>query len=287
MTYHNQRRAVNLRPHSILAQFKFAAAGVVLLALLSSCDITSREVKGVAGKAGQQTAVGRDISGNIFGYYEYLPQDFRRGNRYPLVIFWNGYNTMRGDGRSQLHKLLGQGLPYTITHGKQYPFILLSPQIHSNLLHDIDPFVRYLLRRYRDEIDPRRVYMTGFSAGGGVTVRYALQHAHRLAAIVPIAPFFPRPPQYKPGAAMKRLPSWFFHNYQDTAVNPDISRKWTKALGGISNQHRLTIFESPGHQSWQQTYADDSMWQWLLAQQIPLKPSSPTRTGQGRKDRTQ
>jgi polyhydroxybutyrate depolymerase len=53
--------------------------------------------------------------------------------------------------------------------------------------HDDVGFLLAFLHDLADRIDPKRVYVTGFSNGAGMTFRFAAEQADRVAAIAPVA----------------------------------------------------------------------------------------------------
>lgn len=245
----------------LLISFVFLSAG---------CEyyVSSDEVSGVAGVAGAHTQVAKDTQGNMLGYYEYLPLDFSENKKFPIVFFWNGANAISGNGKEELLGLLTQGLPEYINQGKDFPFIIVSGQMIFNdwRVINIHSFVEYVLNRYKDNIDIDKVYMTGFSAGGGLTMRYALQHPEMLTAIVPVAPAIRYPHEDEPSEEFAALDSWFIHNRGDEIVSPQRSVRWYEALKGKGAEHRLSIYEDEGHYAWYKAYATDSdMWRWLLS----------------------
>lgn len=239
---------------------------------ITGCDkypVTSKIQYGVAGKAGQHTAVSRDSEGNPFGYYEYLPKSFvdDKKNQYPVIFYWNGKNAISGNGREELPGLLKQGLPKNIDDGKHYNVIVISAQLYRRdwKTLDVDPFVTYILERYKNIIDSDRVYMSGFSAGGGVTIKYALAHAEKLAAIVPIAPAIRQPDEQDINSVLNNIGVWFFHNRDDDVINVNRSILWHKILSKNYDNNKLTVYEVEGHYAWQQAYASAELWDWLLA----------------------
>jgi hypothetical protein len=65
---------------------------------------------------------------------------------------------------------------------------------------------------------------------------------------------------------LKHLPVWCFHGAKDDAVKPAESYKMMAALKKYNPSARLTIYPEAGHDSWTQTYNNDSLYTWLLAQ---------------------
>src|ERR1044071_6700756 len=63
-------------------------------------------------------------------YLLYLPQDYARDTSrlWPLMIFLHG----SGEAGTDLQKVKTHGPPKLIEQGKQFPFIILSPQAPEN-----------------------------------------------------------------------------------------------------------------------------------------------------------
>jgi predicted peptidase len=225
-------------------------------------------VSGVSGNAGLHTPVGVKVVNNSLGFYEYLPKHFDKSiKNLPIVIYWNGQNAGAGNGNKDLGRLLTQGLPHNIDNGTHYPAIIISPMTGFKewKVINVDPFIEFIIKRYKPYIDEDRLYMTGFSGGGGLTVRYATEHPERLAAIVPVSPAVKFPSKGQPSIEMSMLPSWFFHNEGDPTVSSSRSIAWHEKLLKKSPEHRLTVYKSESHYAWQAAYADQEMWKWLLS----------------------
>ena len=252
---------------------------ILTLFLSSCCDrqevytqetITSDFKIGKVGSPGNQTPIYKDTVGNVFGYYEYLPKNFNRRDNHALIFYWNGANAISGDGNSQLNNLLTQGLSKNINDGQHYPAIIISAMLSNWKKDDVHPFVSYILKKYKGHYNPQQVYMTGFSAGGGITIRYAADHPKRIAAIVPIAAAVIKPTSNQPSKAMAAIPSWLFHNKGDTKVESWRSISWHKALLNTGGNHKLTLYDSNSHYAWQEVYSNDDMWSWLFSHKKKL-----------------
>ncbi|MEM9102345.1 MAG: alpha/beta hydrolase [Pseudomonadota bacterium] len=240
----------------------------LLTGFVISChSIQSPFIAGVVGEAGEHTPIVLDTQGNPQGYYEYLPKGFEEATQYPLLFYWNGANAISGNGSTDLPGLLTQGLPQWIHQGKDYPLIVISAQLKNWKKDDIHPFVTYILKKYASHINPRRIYMTGFSAGGGITVRYVYRHPHTIAAIVPVAAALHPLKKNQELNAMAEIPSWFFHNRGDQTVSIQPAIQWHEALKKMGGDHQMTVFPVDGHYAWQAAYSNDATWRWLLNQE--------------------
>ena len=64
---------------------------------------------------------------------------------------------------------------------------------------------------------------------------------------------------------LKKLPTWFFHGSEDK-VHPAIrSEKIYNQLKDINPDIRLTIYDGICHNSWDITYDNDEIYEWLLS----------------------
>lgn len=249
---------------------------LLLICLLAACDnskehltqvpFSSDFVGGKEGGSGMQTPVYRDTLGNPLGYYEYLPVEIDvNSGKSPLIFYWNGANAIAGNGRDELTNLLTQGLPQYIDQGKHYPAIIISAMLPNWKKNDVHPFVEFILKKYKGLYDHQKIYMTGFSAGGGVTIEYAARFPEKLAAIVPIAPAVRKPKFDEPSDEMANVASWMIHNKGDKIVESWRSIIWNQELLEIGGDHRITLRDSDSHYAWQVTYDDPKMWSWLLS----------------------
>ena len=135
-----------------------------------------------------------------FGYLEYKPQDWGEDptKTYPLLIFLHGSGE-KGDGSSgDLNKLLttSDGGPANqINFNAINPnMVVLTPQLKSNgnVNQPWDKSItNTLISKAINElrVDPKRVYLTGSSLGGGGVWYFAgdsAGNASKLAAILPL-----------------------------------------------------------------------------------------------------
>jgi predicted peptidase len=150
-------------------------------------------------------------------------------------------------------------------------------------------------------VDPKRVYVTGLSMGGGATWTLAsaveegsnpsTYWATRFAAIAPISGAADSRFSHSgicQGIAAAKLPVWAFHGDHDTVVSAAWSSGWVDKLNLASNADgyacataaspaaKLTLYPGVGHDAWTQTYdpANEvepgrNLYQWLLAHRRP------------------
>jgi predicted peptidase len=151
-----------------------------MLALVAMVPVSAAaQVMAPASLEGTQTAMRFEAAdGRALAYWLYLPQGYESREQWPLMLFLHG----SGERGSDLERVKRHGPPKLIAAGRQYPFIVVSPQSPQsggwepdllNLLLDD------LQKTYR--VDENRVYLTGLSMGGAGTWRLAASNPHRFA----------------------------------------------------------------------------------------------------------
>lgn len=194
-------------------------------------------------------------------YLEYLPAEYEQKEAWPLVIFLHGAGE-RGDDLELVKK---HGPPKMVEQGRAFPFILLSPQCPAGRWWEpmeLEAFLDHVVAKYK--VDEDRIYVTGLSMGGYGTWGLAQRCGKRLAAIVPIC---------GGGNALAarytrsiQCPVWAFHGEDDRVVPLSESEKMVDAVKSTGVDAKLTVYPGVGHDAWTQAYANEELWDWLLAQ---------------------
>lgn len=221
------------------------------------------------GRAGAQVeAEYREIvtRTNEFRYLLYLPADYKAdaGPKWPLVLFLHG----AGERGSDLQKVAVHGPPKLVSQGRQFPFILVSPQCPAGQVWDeyaLVGLVESIQARYR--VDPARVYVTGLSMGGYGTWLLAQKHPGRFAAVAPVCGGGDRIRSLLPSQvdALKTLGVWAFHGAKDNVVPLSESERMVEAFKRIGVQDiQFTVYPDANHDSWTATYENPALYEWLL-----------------------
>jgi len=179
--------------------------------------------------------------------------------RWPLVIFLHG----SGESGHDVEKVKAHGPPKLVAAGKQFPFILVSPQAQRPPGWEPENLYRLLLdikSRYR--VDNDRVYLTGLSMGGFGTWALAMKHPEEFAALIPICGGGDTSDAWK----LRHIPIWCFHGALDKNVPVVLDSQMVRAAGQYNPSVRLTVYPDLEHNSWERTYNNDSVYQWMLAQ---------------------
>ncbi|RKH04970.1 alpha/beta fold hydrolase [Corallococcus carmarthensis] len=175
-----------------------------------------------------------------YGYVVYLPSGYTAGSNWPVVFFLHGMDQRGNGGSSELKKVRELGPQnYIDTKGKDYPFILVSPQADTGSTwspyeaqYKLNPFVDHILATYK--VDRRRVYMTGLSLGGGGSFSYASVYPSKLAGIVAVCPtswLLSESYGVAHGMIAANLPIWAAHATNDGTYSIDATVSWVDQFG--------------------------------------------------------
>lgn len=139
--------------------------------------------------------------------------------------------------------------------------------------------VKELRRRLR--IDPRRIYLVGFSRGGTYTYHFGLRADSPFRAIAPFAAGF----VLLNGEHQKtRVPVCLVHGGKDGAVKPGRTKKMVALLRERHQPFRLRLLAGVGHQ-----HPDEAnRWIWACLDrnfQLALARERRQRRKRGRKKR--
>jgi predicted peptidase len=220
-------------------------------------------------------------------YLLFTPKNYKAdGDKLPLMLFLHGYGECSND-KLDLVKIHG---PAKIVETKpDFPFIVVSPQCPPPLGDDAKSGKRTpgdamnLIRQaWKPEeliklidhvsgelnVDKERIYVTGLSMGGYGTWRMAATYPDRIAAAIPICGGG-EPDKW--AKALAGVPIWAFHGDKDSIVPVTESRHMVYALKQIGGDVKITIYPGVEHNSWEQTYNNQEVYDWLLSQRRKAK----------------
>ncbi|MDH7462291.1 T9SS type A sorting domain-containing protein [Chitinophagaceae bacterium 26-R-25] len=226
------------------------------------------------------------------GFYTYLPPDYNTNpaNKFPVIIALSG-NGEKGNGTTDLDKVFTSGIGFLVktkkatmkfsyANGVHGSFVVLLPQLDSKYPNWVPAYVGRVIAwaKLNLNIDPNRIFLTGYSLGGGGTWMYpaaGVDSAMRIAGIVPVsasglAPFL--------GESACNIASggtaiWAIHTRDDNQIPDSISRKIIDSIkhcGPISP----VVLDSPigNHQIYDLKIFPDTanqfeypnIYQWML-----------------------
>lgn len=187
-----------------------------------------------------------------------LPQNIK--TKIPLIVFLHG----SGERGNNL-EIVKAHSPFTYKNLIKEPVAILAPQCPENTWWDTDA-VYFLIREISEKykIDKERIYLTGLSMGGWGTLKLAGEHPEMFAAVAVVcAPtdrvMLANIHQYKD------LNIKLYHGGMDDVVLPENAFNFYQKLHPINPKAELIIFPNDNHNSWDSTYSDPKLWDWMLS----------------------
>ncbi len=193
----------------------------------------------------------------------FVPEEHGRKKKLPLLLWLHGAS-LRGADTSMLMRY---GPPAVAEKRGEFPFVVLSPQCPPGRLWTEDDgslikLVDEAMGMY--DTDPKHVYLTGLSMGGGGAWWMGSQYPHRFGAVVPMC----GPTQPKDWAAgLRKMPIWVFHGEKDKVVPIKRSKDMVKALRQVGNKPKFTIVKGKGHDI-TAMYNDNHIYDWMLSKKV-------------------
>ena len=121
-------------------------------------------------------------------YLLHAPEDIKA--KKPLIVFLHG----SGEKGSDLEKVKVHG-PFKYLKTNRLDAYVLAPQCPENEYWDAETLYRLIQNILKvNNIDEKRIYLTGLSMGGWGAWNLAFAHPDMFAALVPIAGFVDRVP---------------------------------------------------------------------------------------------
>ena len=194
---------------------------------------------------------------NGMQYIKTYTQGYESGKKYPVIIFLHGAGTRGTD----IELLKGNSFFKMIN--RDYPFMLIAPQCHKNTWFDHMEDLKKLVSTLAEDefVDEKRIYLMGNSMGGYGTWQLAMSIPEMFAAIVPIC----GGGMYWNAARLADVPVWAFHGQRDKAVFVEESHKMVDAVNAKGGNAKITIYPELGHRSWDPTYSNPEVMEWLLS----------------------
>ncbi len=203
-------------------------------------------------------------------YLEYLPSGYNSNlNKYPVVISLHGIGE-KGNTSNDVWKVARVSLAKYVKNGKDYPFIIISPQLKTSYGTWPPSYVMEVVNHVKKKlrIDESRIYLTGLSLGGFGAWKTAGAYPSVFAAMVPICSG-----GNDLGNACKiaaaNLPVWAFHGDKDGVVSYTVSQKMVNAMNSCSPKPsplaKFTIFPGMGHAIWDKVYNETNALNWMLS----------------------
>lgn len=201
----------------------------------------------------------------ITAYFLMTPENYQPEKySYPLVVMLHGASRHMYGGKVLARPEMREAFPaFVLIPIAPMGFTWAAPQrwtLRPQALPATMDVVHALMNDYG--IDRSRVYITGYSLGGG-GVYAALARYHGLfAAAVPVSAF------WDPAlvSAFDDVPIWVVHGRRDETIPVQAGQVMYAALKNAGRQAFYTEYPKAGHDVWVPAYDNPEFWYWLLSQ---------------------
>jgi len=205
----------------------------------------------------------KTVTTDVLNYYLYYPEEYEieTDKNFPLLLFLHG----GGESGDSLVAIKRNGPPKLITQGKKFPFLILAPQNpHKKKWWNTAALIQLLDTIIsQNRVDPNRIYLTGLSRGGGAAWELAVQYPDKFAALAVVCGMTPVP---YASWINKDLPIWVFHGEEDESIPISESETMVARLKSMGYNVRFTRYPGVGHNSWEQAYTTDELYEWFIKQ---------------------
>jgi len=196
-------------------------------------------------------------------YYLYYPKAYeaQQKEQFPLLLFLHG----GGESGENLAEIKKNGPPKLIANGKDFPFLILAPQNPNKNKWWNTRAVNQLLDSIieTNRVDPKRIYLTGLSRGGGAAWEMAVHYPEKFAALAVVCGMTPVP---YASWIDKEMPIWVFHGEKDESIPISESEMMVARLEEMGYQVTFTRYPDVGHDSWVKAYAGNTLYDWFMEQ---------------------
>ncbi|MHC4130397.1 MAG: carboxylesterase family protein [Planctomycetota bacterium] len=194
-------------------------------------------------------------------YWLYLPADYLKVDKeWPLIMFLHG----AGESGDNIDNVLVHGPPRLASEGKDFPFIIISPQCPMGVgwadkTDELIALCDHITDTYA--VDKNRLYITGLSMGGYGTWHLIERYPEKFAAAAPIC----GGGDEDNGPKLKNLPIWVFHGAKDGVIPISQSEEMVEAIKEAGSENiKFTIYPEANHDSWTETYNNPELYEWFL-----------------------
>jgi predicted peptidase len=221
------------------------------------------------------------VDGLRHRYQVYVPAEYSRARRWPVILFLHGSGERGTDGLLQTEVGLGEGIR---RHAGRWPAIVVFPQSppehrwHGKVAHLALATLDHTLQEFSTDAD--RVYLAGISAGGNGVWNLAYRYPERFAALVAVCgwvmptperreailPPDSGPPYPVIAGRIRSLPTWIWHGDADSVVPVEESRRMAEALRAVGAAVTYTELPGMGHEAWTVAFDSPDLPRWLFAQ---------------------
>jgi predicted peptidase len=227
-----------------------------------------------------------NVVGKTFRYQVYVPRNWNKNQKWPVILFLHGSGERGYDGIKQT----AVGLPQALRlNSDKWPFVVVMPQCEDDHWWTGAEQEQQALKALDASIaefngDPARVYLTGLSMGGYGTYDIAARNPGKFAALAPVCggvvnedwkgpetaefPNWGSQPYKAVAEKLGKTPVWIFHGDIDDSIPVRESREMFAALKAAGGDVRYTEYPGVKHNSWDNAYWAPELPVWLLAHRL-------------------
>jgi predicted peptidase len=226
------------------------------------------------------------VKGITYKYQVYLPQDYTKSRKWPVILFLHGGGERGDDGLAQTQVGIARNVRL---QPERWPAILVMPQCRKDVFWTTPEMqdqamaaLEAAIKEFKGERS--QVYLTGLSLGGYGTFSLGARHPERFAALAPICggvvmasrpeltPAGSGDPYENIGKLIGKTPIWIFHGGDDKTVAVTESQKMREVIKAAGGTPKYTEYPGVAHNSWDKAYAEADFVKWMLAQKLAAKP---------------
>ena len=211
---------------------------------------------------------GKELHQTGFDFLLRLPEQPAE-EKWPLLVIVHGSTqnpNIEGGRRDEIEEAAAQ---------MDFPFMTVAPIVNREMRRggwnpgELAAFVESLIEDY--PIDPSRVYLSGFSAGGYATVSTVLRRPDLFAAYAPLCGS--GDPAWAP--ILAAIPAQFYHGSTDPTITTYSSLNFVRALEANGGEPSLRVYLGMGHPVWVEVYRDPEFYKRLLKHQRVPRINTP------------
>jgi predicted peptidase len=218
----------------------------------------------------------KNAKGETLPYRLFVPQDYDRKKKYPLVVYLHGGGGVGDDNLKQIQGGNGYLIDFftQVVSQTHYPAFVVAPQSKGDgwieralskpaptrQLRLVVDLIADLQRSY--SIDGSRLYVAGQSLGGFGTFAIVSEFPKLFAAGVPLC----GGADESKVLSIIKTPLWVFHGEKDEAVPVDRSRRIVAAIKKAGGNVKYTEYRGGGHNIWLKVVQEPALLSWLFAQ---------------------
>ena len=165
-----------------------------------------------------------------------------------------------------MNKLKAYGPPSLVDKGRDFEFIIASPQCPDGKYWSSENWFDSLYNELvsKCHVDTNRVYISGISMGGYGAFITAMDHPEKFAAIVSLCGGC-NDNDTSRICSISRIPVWAFHGTSDDIVSINETKRIVNKLKDCGGNMKFTPLENEGH-GIQFIYERQDIYDWMLEQ---------------------